>query len=174
MNGSLTVWFDQETKSICVYLEVDGDRLAAISLELIAKGREVCDQLGWQLVGLLLGDEVSDLTAEGFAHGLDEIWLGDDPLLEYFTIEAYTLAAHQSASWLPNHLCSGWGLPQMGVTWLVAWQSGCALALTLTAPICISILTMKGWCAKCQALAGSTGADRDGQSPAADGHSSSW
>jgi electron transfer flavoprotein alpha subunit len=87
---------DQETKSIWVYLEVDGDRLAAISLELIAKGREVCDQLGWQLVGLLLGDEVSDLTAEGFAHGLDEIWLGDDPLLEYFTIEAYTLAAHQA------------------------------------------------------------------------------
>jgi electron transfer flavoprotein alpha subunit len=87
---------DQETKSIWVYLEVDVDRLAAISLELIAKGREVCDQLGWQLVGLLLGDKVSDLAAEGFAHGLDEIWLGDDPLLEFFTIEAYTLAAHQA------------------------------------------------------------------------------
>ena len=36
------------------------------------------------------------MAAEGFAHGLDEIWLGDDPLLEYFTIEAYTLAAHQA------------------------------------------------------------------------------
>ena len=87
---------DQETKSIWVYLEVDVDRLASISLELIAKGREVCDQLGWQLVGLLLGDQVSDLAAAGFAHGLDEIWLGEDPLLEYFTIEAYTLAAHQA------------------------------------------------------------------------------
>ena len=87
---------DQETKSIWVYLEVEGGQLAAVSLELIAKGREVCDQLDWQLVGLLLGHEVSDLAITGFAHGLDEIWLGDHPLLEYFNIEAYTLAAHQA------------------------------------------------------------------------------
>jgi electron transfer flavoprotein alpha subunit len=87
---------DQETKSIWIYLEVDGDRLAAVSLELIAKGREVCDQLGWHLVGLLLGHEIIDLAATGFSHGLDEIWLGDDPLLEYFNIEGYTLAAQQA------------------------------------------------------------------------------
>ena len=42
---------DQETKSIWVYLEVDVDRLASISLELIAKGSEVCDQMGGPLVG---------------------------------------------------------------------------------------------------------------------------
>ena len=87
---------DQEAKSIWVYMEVDRDHLAGVSLELIAKGRQVCDQLGWDLVGLLLGHNVSNLAAEGFAHGLDEIWLGDDPLLEYFTIEAYTQAAHQA------------------------------------------------------------------------------
>jgi electron transfer flavoprotein alpha subunit len=85
---------EQETKSIWVYLEVDGDALAGVSLELIAKGREICDQLGWNLVGLLLGNQVSELAAKGFAHGLDEIWLADDPFLEYFTIEAYSLAAH--------------------------------------------------------------------------------
>jgi len=87
---------EQEAKSIWVYLEVDGDRLAGVSLELIAKGREVCEQLGWGLVGLLLGHRVSDLAVECIAHGLDEVWLGDDPLLEYFTIEAYTLATHQA------------------------------------------------------------------------------
>lgn len=87
---------DQEAKSIWVYMEVDRDLLAGVSLELITKGRQVCDQLGWDLVGLLLGHKVSNLAAEGFAHGLDEIWLGDDPLLEYFTIEAYTHAAHQA------------------------------------------------------------------------------
>jgi electron transfer flavoprotein alpha subunit len=87
---------DQEAKSIWVYLEVDGDSLAGVSLELIAKGREVCDQLGWELAGLLLGHGVSDLAAEGYTHGLDEIWLGDDPLLEHFTIEAYSMAAYQA------------------------------------------------------------------------------
>ena len=87
---------DQETKSIWVYLEVDGGGLAGVSLELIAKGREVCDQLDWELAGLLLGHGVSDLAAEGYAHGLDEVWLGDDPLLEHFTIEAYSMAAYQA------------------------------------------------------------------------------
>jgi electron transfer flavoprotein alpha subunit len=87
---------DQETKSIWVYLEVDGNQLAGVSLELLAKGRQVCDDLGWQLAGLLLGTQVSDLVEEGFAHGLDQVWVGDDPIFEQFTIEAYTQAAFQA------------------------------------------------------------------------------
>jgi electron transfer flavoprotein alpha subunit len=87
---------NQEAKSIWIYMEVDGGSLAGVTLALIAKGRQVCDQLGWGLAGLLLGHKVSDLAADGFAHGLDEVWLGDDPLLEHFTIEAYTMAAHEA------------------------------------------------------------------------------
>jgi electron transfer flavoprotein alpha subunit len=87
---------DQETKSIWVYLEGNAERAAGVSLELIAKGRQMCDFLGWKLVGLCLGHQVSGLIEEGFAHGIDEIWIGDDPLLEHFTIEAFTYAAHQA------------------------------------------------------------------------------
>jgi electron transfer flavoprotein alpha subunit len=36
------------------------------------------------------------LVEDGFAHGLDEIWMGDDPLLAHFTIEAYSQAAFQA------------------------------------------------------------------------------
>ena len=86
---------DQEGKSIWVYLEVEAGGLAGVSLELIAKGRAMCDQLGWQLVGLLLGNKVTELAEVGFAYGLDEVWLGDDPLLDHFTIEPYALAAFQ-------------------------------------------------------------------------------
>ena len=86
----------QERKSIWVYLEVEAGGLAGVSLELIAKGRQMCNQLGWQLAGLLLGHQVSELAADGFAHGLDEVWLGDDALLEYFTIEAYSSASFQA------------------------------------------------------------------------------
>jgi electron transfer flavoprotein alpha subunit len=87
---------DQETRSIWVYLEGSAEHLAGVSLELIAKGREMCDRLSWKLVGLSLGHQVAGLIEEGFAHGLDQIWFGDDPLLEHFTIEAYTYAAHQA------------------------------------------------------------------------------
>jgi electron transfer flavoprotein alpha subunit len=87
---------NQEAKSIWVYMEVDGDDLAGVTYELIGKGRQVCDQLGWGLTGLLLGHRISDLAADGIAHGLDEVWLGDDPLMEHFTIEAYSIAAYQA------------------------------------------------------------------------------
>jgi electron transfer flavoprotein alpha subunit len=86
----------EEGKSIWIYLEVEAGNLAGVSLELIAKGREMCDQLGWQLVGLLLGNDTASLAEVGFAHGLDEIWLGDDPRFDHFTIEPYTLAAFQA------------------------------------------------------------------------------
>ena len=84
---------EQESKAVWVHLEVEGGELAGVTLELIAKGRQICNQLGWQLVGLLMGHQVSELAAEGFAHGLDEVWLGDDLVLEHFTIDAYTSVA---------------------------------------------------------------------------------
>jgi electron transfer flavoprotein alpha subunit len=87
---------DQESKAIWIYLEVEAGGLAGVSIELIAKGRQVCDQLGWQLTGLLLGHHVWELAAEGIAQGLDSVWLGDDPLLEYFTIEAYSNLAYDA------------------------------------------------------------------------------
>lgn len=87
---------EQESKSVWVYLEVERGVIEGVSLELIAKGRQLCDRLGWQLVGLLLGHEVSALTGLGFAHGLDQVWLADDAQLEHFTIEAYAHAAFQS------------------------------------------------------------------------------
>ena len=87
---------DQETKSIWVYLEVDEGQLAGVSLELIAKGRQVCDELGWDLAGLLLGSQVTRLANAAIAHGVDQVYLGDDPLLEHFTIEAYSIAAYQA------------------------------------------------------------------------------
>jgi electron transfer flavoprotein alpha subunit len=94
--GSSLYGIEQERKSIWVYLEVEAGGLAGVSLELITQGRQMCNQLGWQLAGLLLGHQVGELAAEGFAYGLDEIWLGDDPLLDYFTIEGYSKAAFEA------------------------------------------------------------------------------
>lgn len=86
----------QEQKAIWVYLEVYEGSYEGVSLELISKGRQLCDRIGWQLVGLLLGSKVSGLAALGFACGLDEIWLADDVQLEHFSIEAYSHAAFQA------------------------------------------------------------------------------
>lgn len=84
---------NEEIKSIWVCLEINDDRLAPISLELLSKGRELADDVGWQLVGLLLGYQVESLSEKAYSYGADEVWMVDHPLLQHFTIEAYSQAA---------------------------------------------------------------------------------
>jgi electron transfer flavoprotein alpha subunit len=85
---------DEESKSIWVCLEINEGKLASVSLELLSKGRELADKVGWSLTGLLLGDQVSSCSEEVYTHGADEVWIVDHPLLQHFTIEAYAKAAY--------------------------------------------------------------------------------
>ena len=87
---------EEESPAIWVFLEQEGGALAGVSLELLAHGRQMADQMGWELVGLLLGHDVDGLAETAFAHGTGQIWLADHPLLAHFTIEAYTHLAFQA------------------------------------------------------------------------------
>lgn len=92
----------QERKTILVYLEQDEGALAGVSLELLAKGRELVDRMNqlegsqqWSLAGILMGHKVRPLTEQAIASGADELLLADHPLLGHFTIEAYAGVAFQ-------------------------------------------------------------------------------
>ena len=87
---------DEENKSIWVYLEHEAGKFENVSLELLGKGRELADQMGWSLIGLLLGLDVNQLATDAFAFGADEVWLADHLLLERFTIDAFTPLAYQA------------------------------------------------------------------------------
>jgi electron transfer flavoprotein alpha subunit len=50
----------------------------------------MADQMGWPLVGLLLGHQISGLVTSVFAHGADRVCLAEHYLLETFTIDAYS------------------------------------------------------------------------------------
>lgn len=78
-----------ESKAIWVYLEQDEGVLENVSLEMLAKGREMADQLKWKLVGLLVGKGVASLAKTAISRGADEVRIADHPLLEQFTIDAY-------------------------------------------------------------------------------------
>jgi electron transfer flavoprotein alpha subunit len=86
----------EEQKAIWVFLEQEGGSLEGVSLELLAKGRELADRVGWRLAGLLLGDEVVGLAETAVSHGADEIILIEHPLLEFFTVDAYAHVAFQA------------------------------------------------------------------------------
>jgi electron transfer flavoprotein alpha subunit len=86
----------EESKSIWIYMEQEAGILESVSLELLGKGRKMADYMGWQLTGLLLGNQVAHLVNQGFAHGADRVLLADHPLLEHFTIDAYARVVFQA------------------------------------------------------------------------------
>ncbi len=70
-----------ESKAIWVYLEQDDGVLENVSLEMLAKGREMADLLKWKLVGLLVGKGVASLAKTAISRGADEVRIADHPLL---------------------------------------------------------------------------------------------
>lgn len=86
----------EEQKTIWIYLEQESGKLEGVSLELLAKGRQLADRVGWQLIGLLLGNSISELAREAIAYGADEVVLAEHPLLDVFTVDAYCHVAFEA------------------------------------------------------------------------------
>ncbi len=87
---------EEVSNTLWVFLEHDQHNLAGVSLELLSRGRQMADEAGWQLVGLLIGQDVAKLSDVAIAHGADEVVLVEHDLLELFTVEAFTAAAYQA------------------------------------------------------------------------------
>ena len=50
--------------SILVYCELDGTRVADVSLELLSKGRELADELGVKLEAVAIGDNLASVPSQ--------------------------------------------------------------------------------------------------------------
>ncbi len=87
---------EEAANSIWVYLEQEKGNLESVSLELLAKGREMADQMGWSLAGLLVGDQIENIADTAIVFGADAVYLAENPLLEVFTIEAYARVVCQA------------------------------------------------------------------------------
>ena len=70
-----------DSREVCVFIEQEGCEIAAVSLELLSKGRELADRLDGQLCALLFGHGVSELAEEVIRYGADLVMLADDPAL---------------------------------------------------------------------------------------------
>jgi electron transfer flavoprotein alpha subunit len=73
-----------EQKSVWVYIEQTDGRIADVSLELTGKARDLADQLGYEVVGLLCGYGVEDLARDVIRHGADRVLLADHPELAHY------------------------------------------------------------------------------------------
>ena len=77
-------------RGVWVYCEQRLGRLMPTDLELISEGRRLADELGTELCGLLLGDDMDEAAKELGGYGADKVYVINDPLLKNYTTDAYT------------------------------------------------------------------------------------
>ncbi len=80
-------------KGILVCGEVAEEKLARITLELLAIGRKLANELGEDLSVLLMGSRIGSLGQELIAYGADKVYVAEDRLLEHYNSDAYTQVA---------------------------------------------------------------------------------
>ncbi len=98
-------------KDIYVFVEQKNSEPAEVGYELINKARELVDgspELGYKVVGVLLGENVKDKAKDVIAHGADEVIVVDDPKLKDYSTQFYTDALTQVIEeFKPSSLLTG-------------------------------------------------------------------
>ena len=76
-------------KDVWVFCEQRQGKLMPTDFELISEGRRLANELGVNLCGLLLGDNVEGLAKELGGYGADKVYVCEHPLLKDYTTDAY-------------------------------------------------------------------------------------
>ncbi len=85
-NSADTVAF----KNVWVFCEQRQGKMMPTTFELISEGRKLADELGVELCGILLGDNVDGIAKELGGYGADKVYVYNSPLLKDYTTDAYT------------------------------------------------------------------------------------
>ncbi len=76
--------------NIFVYIEMEGGKVADVSLELLTKGRELADTLGVKLEAVCVGEHLAGLEKELAEYGADTVWVADDAIFNPFRTLPHT------------------------------------------------------------------------------------
>ncbi|MDO8567971.1 MAG: FAD-binding protein [Dehalococcoidales bacterium] len=76
-------------KDVAVFIEVQGDRGAEVSWELIGKARQLAEKLEANVLGFLLGSGVKQIAEETIAYGCDTVYTIDRPILKLYLPKIY-------------------------------------------------------------------------------------
>jgi electron transfer flavoprotein alpha subunit len=79
-----------------------------VTLQLVAKGKELANKLGTGLTVVVLGNEVLRYAMEYVAHGADTVLVAEDPDLKDYLVETYTpLVAEWVRAFQPEVFLAG-------------------------------------------------------------------
>ena len=76
-------------KGVWVFCEQRQGKLMSTDFELVSEARKLADELGCEVTGLLLGDNVDGIAKELGGYGADKVMVCDSPLLKDYTTDAY-------------------------------------------------------------------------------------
>ena len=76
-------------KNVWVFCEQRQGEMMPTTYELISEGRKLADELGVQLCGILLGDNVDGIAKELGGYGADKVYVYNSPLLKNYTTDGY-------------------------------------------------------------------------------------
>ena len=83
------------TGNVLFFAEQRGGRLKNVAREVAAVGRNLADQLGVELEGILIGaGDLGQLARELAEYGADRVYVFGDALLENYSASAYTSCVH--------------------------------------------------------------------------------
>ena len=77
-------------KNVWVFCEQRQGKMMPTTFELISEGRKLADELGVELCGILLGDNVDGIAKELGGYGADKVYVYNSPLLKDYTTDADT------------------------------------------------------------------------------------
>jgi electron transfer flavoprotein alpha subunit len=91
-----------DKRNVWIFVEQDEQKIAEVSLELLAKGSEIAHQLESEVWAVLCGAQVEDLAEQVIQHGADQVLLAEDPQLEMYRTLPYCRAVtHMVRMWHP-------------------------------------------------------------------------
>ncbi|MBQ9058933.1 MAG: electron transfer flavoprotein subunit alpha/FixB family protein [Atopobiaceae bacterium] len=79
-----------EYKGVWVFCEQRDGELMNTDFELVSEARKLADDLGTEVCGILLGDDVKGLASELGGYGADAVKVCESPLLKDYTTDGYT------------------------------------------------------------------------------------
>ena len=79
-----------EMNNVFVYIEMEGGRIADVSLELLTKGRELAAALGVKTEAVALGESLDGIEKELARYGADTVWVADDKIFNPFRTLPHT------------------------------------------------------------------------------------
>jgi electron transfer flavoprotein alpha subunit len=82
-----------KNREVWVFVEQEAGKVAAVSLELLSKGRELAARLGSRVCALLFGHGIAHLAETTIYHGADLVLLADHPELALYRSLPYARVA---------------------------------------------------------------------------------